>query len=180
MFSNDDAGYGRKPMLDARNGVALLLCLLAVGGLGCVGRLAESAIPAKEREVAFTTLTWGSSSQGLQCRLRPAKRLWRAAETPTFRIDLRNRSERVFALACEPLRPDRISIDGQWRRWPDSGPEGTKMLPFGSGAELVDMVLSLPRETIRLLAKGRHVIRIAFLFEGIEIVSNSVEIEIVA
>jgi hypothetical protein len=167
-------------MLDARNGVVFLLCLLVVGGLGCGGRLAESAIPAKEREVAFTTPTWGPSSQGLQCRLRPTKRLWRVSEIATFKVDLRNRSKRIFALTCEPLRPAGVSIDGQWRRWPDSGPEGARILPFGAGAERADLVLSLPRETACLLTNGRHIIRIAFLFEGIKVVSNSVEIEIVA
>lgn len=167
-------------MLDTRNGVAFSLCLLVVGGLGCGGRLAESAVPAKEREVAFTTPTWGPSSQGLQCRLRPTKRLWRVSETATFKVDLRNRSRRVFALVCEPLRPDGVSIDGQWRRWPESGPEGAKILPLGAGAERAGLVLSLPRETVYLLANGRHIIRVAFLFEGIKVVSNSVEIEIVA
>ena len=126
----------------------------------------------------FTAPAWGANSQGLQCRLRPMKRLWRAGETPAFKVDLRNQSQRLFPLACEPLRPYRISIDDQWRPWPSSGPTGTKMMPFGPGAEFTDLMLNLPQETARLLTRGRHVIKIGFLFEGIEVVSDVAEIEI--
>ncbi len=128
----------------------------------------------------FTAPAWGPNSQGLQCRLRPMKRLWRAGETPAFKIDLRNESKRIFPLACAPLWPYRILIDDQWRRWPSSGPTGTKIMPFGPGAEFMDLMVNLPKETARLLTKGRHVIKIAFLFEGIEVVSNAVEIEILS
>jgi len=51
-------------------------------------------------------------------------------------------------------------------------------MPFGPGAEFTDLMLNLPQETARLLTRGRHVIKIGFLFEGIEVVSDVAEIEI--
>jgi hypothetical protein len=166
-------------MGDARSGILLVLCLIAAAGLGCNKRSARLSKLPPERKAAFAAPAWGPSTQGLQCRLRPTKRLWRTGETPAFKIDLRNQSKRIFSLAHEPLRPYRISVDGQWRQWPSSGPKGTKIVPLGPGAELTDLALNLPEGTARALPKGRHVIQIMFLFEGIKVVSNAVQIETV-
>jgi hypothetical protein len=165
-------------MAHARNGVAFLLCLLAAGTPGCRKESVRPARPSVEAKTEFAAPAWGAAENGLQCRLRPTKRLWRAGEAPAFRVDLRNEGRRIFALAVEPLQPQRIAIDTQWRR-SASETEGRRVAPFGPGSEFIDLPLVLPPEAMGRLTEGRHIIRIAFVFEGIEVASNPVEIEIV-
>ena len=54
--------------------------------------------------------TWGPDTEGLQCRLRPTRRLWHHGETITFRLDIRNQGPRLFAFdAREPIHaPDSV------------------------------------------------------------------------
>lgn len=164
-------------MAKVRNASLLLLCLLAAG-LGCQRRAASPGGPPARERAEFAAPAWGIAAAGLQCRLRPTKRLWHAGETSIFRVDLRNRGPRVFALVVDPLRPDRISIDGKWqqRLAPDS--TGRKIMPFGPASDFTDLPCTLPPQTASLLTQGRHTVRIAFVFEGIEVTSNPVEIEI--
>ncbi len=82
-------------------------------------------------------------------------------------------------MALDPLRPHRIAIDRQWHQRPTAATTARKMVPFGPGSELADLPLTLPPEAMHPLTKGRHVVQIAFIFEGIEVRSNPVEIEIV-
>lgn len=164
-------------MADARNGVLVALCLLVVGP-GCHKRSTRPAGATSDPKNDFEAPAWSASADGLQCRLRPTKRLWRVGETPTFRVDLRNGGQRVFALAVEPLRPDRIAIDRQWYQPPRAGVTGRKMVAFGPAADFADLPLILPSQMTHLLPKGRHVVQIAFRFEGIEVRSNPVEIDI--
>ncbi|MBN2133538.1 MAG: hypothetical protein JW741_28820 [Sedimentisphaerales bacterium] len=166
-------------MANARNGVLLLLCLLAAGASGCQKRSARPARLSAHGNTEFAAPAWGAAAGGLQCRLRPTKRLWRAGETLAFRVDLRNEGKRVFALAVEPLQPQRIAVDRQWQQRSAADPAGRKMAPFGPGSEFADLPLALPPEAMRRLTKGRHMVQIAFVFEGIEVRSNPVEIEIV-
>lgn len=164
-------------MAAVRNASLLLLCLLAAG-LGCQRRAMSPGGPLARGRAEFAAPAWGAATGGLQCRLRPTKRLWHAGETPTFRVDLRNRGPRVFALTVDPLRPDRISINDKWhqRLAPDSA--GRKVVPFGPASDFADLPWTLPPQAASLLTQGRHTVRIAFVFEGIEVTSNPVEIEI--
>jgi hypothetical protein len=111
--------------------------------------------------------------------LRPAKRLWPVGERPAFRVDLRNEGQRVFALAVEPLQPQRVAIDRRWQPWSVDAATGRKMAPLSPGGEFTDLSLVLPPETLPRLTSGLHRVEVAFVFEGIEVPSNSVEIEIV-
>ncbi|MBN1361914.1 MAG: hypothetical protein JW993_15060 [Sedimentisphaerales bacterium] len=166
-------------MADARKGILLLFWLLAACGWGCHRQSAESARPTTGGRTEFTAPAWGNPADGLQCRLRPVKRLWQAGETPVFKVDLRNQGKRIFALPVEPLQPQRVAIDRQWLNWPAPASSGVRMTSFGPGSDLADLPLSLPPEAARRLTEGRHIIQIAFVFEGIEVRSAPLEIEIV-
>jgi hypothetical protein len=121
---------------------------------------------------------WGPAADGLQCRLRPIKRVCPAGESPAFKIDLCNRGGRVFAfLQSEQAPLDRFAVDGCWHPWPDRGPTNGKTLALGPGVEFSDLPLTLPPNAQSYLTPGPHVIQVAFSFEGVEVVSNPVEIE---
>jgi hypothetical protein len=130
--------------------------------------------------VAATEVGWGPAAEGLQCRLRPVKRICAAGESPTFKIDLCNRGGRVFAfLGGEHAPVHQFSIDGRGRRWPARPPTDGKAQALGPGVEVLDLPVTLPADAQSLLTPGRHIIQFAFSFEGVEVVSNPVEIEII-
>jgi len=111
--------------------------------------------------------------------LRPVKRLWSIDANPVFKLDLRNEGRRLFAFdISEPVQADRISLDGRWYRWPASQATAAKVRPFAPGTELADLNLILPRTSWLNLTPGYHDIAVAFVFEGVEVVSNRVGIEI--
>lgn len=164
-------------MKEVGNVVLLALGLFTLLGAGCARHVKTPLVRAQPP--VRTGPTWGPEAEGLQCRLRPTKRLWNPGETITFRLDLRNRGTRLFAFdSAEPIRADRLSLDGRWYRWPHPDTAAAKVRPFAPGVEFSDLTLALPR-TIRLpLQPGRHDIRVAFIFEGIELHSNPVDIKI--
>jgi hypothetical protein len=112
--------------------------------------------------------------------LRPARRAYTVGESPAFKIDLCNRGGRVFAFSRGEQAPvHEFSIDGRRRRWPDRPPTDGKIQAFGPGASVLDLPVTLPGEAQSLLAPGLHIVRFAFSFEGVEVVSNPVQIEII-
>ena len=122
---------------------------------------------------------WGPAAEGLQCRLRPTRAVVAAGENPAFRIDLCNRGGRVFAFLCGEQAPvHQVSIDGRWRRWPDRPPTDGKIRALGPGVEVPDLPVILRGDARSFLSPGRHIVQFAFSFEGVEVVSNPVEIEI--
>lgn len=153
---------------------------IAVAGVGC-GTRQETAVVKRpmQQRVALTEVTWGPAAEGLQCRLRPIKRLVGDGESPTFKVDLRNQGGRVFTFLPDPRTPlHRFAVDGRWYLWPHRPTDG-RTQAFGPGVEIADMPLTLPADTPSLLAPGWHTVQVAFSFEGIEVVSNPVEIQIV-
>jgi hypothetical protein len=134
-------------------------------------KLIQRATPAQ--------LEWGPAASGLQCRLRPIKRVCPAGESPAFKIDLRNQGGRVFAFVQGQQTPlDRFAVDDRWHPWPNRPPTDGRTLAFGPGVEFPDLPATLPGNAQSYLTPGPHVIQVAFSFEGIEVVSNPVEIEI--
>ena len=86
----------------------------------------------------------------------------------------------MFAfLRGEQAPVHHFSIDGRWRRWPSPAPTDGKVQALGPGVEVLDLPATLPADARSLLTPGRHVVQVAFSFEGVEVVSNPVEIEIV-
>jgi hypothetical protein len=107
------------------------------------------------------------------------KRLWSVDAKPAFRLDLRNQGKRLFAFdASEPIHADRIELDGRWYRWPPAQAVTAKVKPFAPGTQLTDLNLILPRASWLDLAPGYHDVAVAFVFEGIEVISNRVSITI--
>jgi len=112
--------------------------------------------------------------------LRPVRRVCPGGESPTFKVDLRNRGGRIFAFLCgEQVPLHGFAVDGQWRRRPSPAPVEGKVRALGPGVEILDLTVALPDEARTLLTPGRHVVQLAFSFEGVEVPSNPVEIEIV-
>ncbi len=159
--------------------VLLVVLLCSLLSSGC-SREAGKA-PASAHRAVRTTSDWGPQVEGLQCRLRPTKRLWQSGEMPTFRFDLRNQGRRLFAFNVhEPVRPDRVWLDGRWHRRRADEAAQAKMRPLAPGAELTDLTLGLPAEMGLALESGRHTIQVAFDLEDLTVVSNPVEIEVAA
>jgi hypothetical protein len=151
--------------------------------MGCARHASRASVAQRAkpiRRAAPTQVEWGPEAAGLQCRLRPVKRVFPAGESPAFKVDLRNRGGRVFAFVKTDQAPlEEFAIDGRWRPWPDRPPTDGKIVAFGPGVEFPDLPLTLPANAQSDLVSGPHVVQVAFSFEGIEVVSNPVEIEIV-
>ena len=152
----------------------LLFTLLA--GYGC---RAPSAKPIALEKAAWQEPSWGEAAEGLQCRLRPDKRIWQVGERPSFKMDIRNRGKRIFALfPSHQLQVCRIQFDGKWHQWPEPVMINSIVWPLTPGAQFAGIDITLQEQFKLNLTPGKHIIRIAFSLEGIEVVSNPVGIEI--
>jgi len=162
-------------------GYAILIALVIVAAAtGCARHTSVARTARPVRRAAPAQMQWGPVAEGLQCRLRPVKRAYPAGERPAFKIDLRNHGGRVFAYVQNERIPlDRFAIDGSWRPWPDRKPTSGKILALAPGVELTDLLVTLPAGAHSHLPPGLHLVQVAFSFEGVEVVSNPVEIEIV-
>jgi len=157
--------------------IPVMLVLAPFLSLGC-RRSTETPSRQSAPRVRIAP-TWGPEIQGLQSRLRPARRLWSVNTRVAFKLDLRNQGKRLFAFdVSEPVQADRIWLDGRWYRWPDTQTATAKVQPFAPDTELADLNLILPRASWLPLTPGYHDIAVAFIFEGLEVVSNRVSIEI--
>lgn len=167
-----------------RRDILVLLALLMVGA-GCRHRhrtptVYRPVVIQLQRPATPAAVTWGPAAEGLQCRLRPVRRACPAGESPAFRVDLRNSGGRVFAFVRGDQAPlHQYCIDGRWLRWPERPPTDGKVQPLGPGVEVSDMPVVFPADARPLLTSGRHLIQIAFSFEGIDVVSEPVDIEII-
>lgn len=156
--------------------IAFLCCLLSSGCSREVGKP-----PGRTHGSVRATSDWGPQVQGLQCRLRPTKRLWQSGEIPTFRLDLRNQGRRLFAFDVhEPICPDRVWLDGHWHQRRADEAARAKMRPLAPGVEWADLMVSVPIEMELALEPGRHTIQVAFDLEDLTVASNPVEIEVAA
>lgn len=159
-------------------GYGICAALLVQTSSGC-SRHATVAFP-RAQAVSPAEPTWGETAGGLQCRLRPIKRVYASGDSPAFTVDLRNQGTRIFAFRQDQQAPlSAYCIDGHRRPWPQPVPRDGKVRAFGPGVEFADMPVTLPPEARSLLPPGRHVVRLAFSFEGVDVVSNPVEIEVV-
>jgi len=162
--------------------VLLITGTLASLWTGCarptLAPLTPTARPARS-DAAWSKPSWGPEAEGLQCRLRPTKRLWLPNEAPSFKVDLRHRGERIFALATSASLPlDRVVVDGREYLAPSQPPPEGRLSPLAPGMELTNRPISLPRSVYTSLGAGPHTIQIVFAFEDVEVVSNRVTIEV--
>lgn len=165
-------------MRTAKNTAAWVVGLLLICCLGCARHILT---PAKERQTtASARPAWGPQVEGLQCRLRPVRRIWCVGETPTLKVDLRNDGPRIFAFVHSSDAPlYGLCVDGYWhRRLKPTATQG-RVWPLAPGVEFTDLSVSLPEAGPAPLTHGRHTIQIAFTFEGVEVVSNPIGVEIV-
>jgi len=162
-----------------RYSILVVLAVIA-GSIGCARHASTAQRTRPIRRAAPVQLEWGPAAEGLQCLLRPIKRICPAGESPAFKVDLCNRGGRVFAFVRGERTPlDRFAIDGHWLPWPDRAPVNGRTLAFGPGVEFPDLPATLPANAQSYLTPGTHVVQVAFSFEGVEVVSNPVEIEII-
>jgi hypothetical protein len=180
LFEGETVGIHRYRIL-----VALVV---VAGGLSCARHASRASVaqkpkPTQRKVIQRATpaqLEWGPAASGLQCRLRPIKRVCPAGESPAFKADLRNQGGRVFAFLQGQQAPlDRFAIDGCWHPWPARPSVAARTLALGPGVEFPDLPATFPPNAQSYLTPGPHTIQVAFLFEGIEVVSNPVEIEII-
>ena len=157
-----------------------VLALLLLGVALCPGCSRQARAPARRADrLVWTAPDWGPATDGVQCRLRPTKRLWQTGETPTFKLDLRNQGKRLFAFdACEPIQPDRVAVDGRWYYRRRDEMRRAKVRPLAPGVEFADLVLIVPVSMALPLGPGRHTIQIALDLEDLTVLSNPVGIEI--
>ncbi len=157
---------------------ALLILLLAA--LMLPGCSREKRLPARRADrLVRTAPDWGAQAEGVQCRLRPTKRLWLTGEALTFKLDLRNQGQRLFAFDVrEPIRPSRIAVDGRWHHWRRDETSLAKIRPLGPGVEFADLTLTIPPEMDLPLGPGRHTIQVTLDFEDLTVISDPVRIEI--
>ena len=157
--------------------LAALLAILLVQG--CKGPMANWPTPSRSQ--AWAEPTWGRLAEGLQCRLRPDRRTWRAGETPSFKIDIRNRGKRTFALwPAHKLQSCEIEFDGEWHYWPSPVIIDSQVWPLAPGAQYNGLTIELDKRFKIEFEPGKHIVRIAFSPEGVRVISNPVGIEILS
>jgi hypothetical protein len=94
-------------------------------------------------------------------------------------VDFSNQGKRAFAFLDDgSVHAERVLLDNRWYNRPVLGPTGGKPVLLGPGDRLEGLSLYLVRDTALPLGPGPHTIQVAFLLEGLEIVSNSVDFEI--
>jgi len=92
---------------------------------------------------------WGKAEGGVQLRIRPVQRVWRAGEQPAFKIEARNTGEFDLHLP-ENGTYAQVEIDGRWYAWDvdlaisiKAGGRGTKLLDLPPGGSLRDLAVVL-------------------------------------
>jgi hypothetical protein len=160
-----------------KNSLLIILLSVSLTGQGCK---APSAKPnVLQTDTAWREPTWGEAAEGLQCRLRPDRRIWRLGEKPSFKADMRNRGRRIFAfLPFHQLQLCRIQFDDKRYQWPSPFMIDSPVWPLAPGSQFNDIAITLHEQFKINLSAGRHIVRAVFSLEGIEVVSNPVGIEI--
>ncbi len=134
---------------------------------------------------------WGEAVDGVQARVRTAKTVWKADETPTFHLDLRNQGKKTPNARRVPY-DCQIEVDGTWYSFElPSGPYPSVGELLKPGKQIDDWatvspdknwVSLTPKKDRFPLPPGEHTIRISYWLNGekgnIQPVSGPVEIEI--
>jgi hypothetical protein len=152
------------------------LFLVSIIAQGCNAPWLE---PRFHDRQAWAEPAWGEVAEGLRCRLRPDKRVWQQGEALSFKVDMRNQGGRMFAFAPSHIQQIcRIQFDGRWYHWPNPAMIDGSVWPLAPGVQFDDILISLDKQFGVKIAPGRHIIRVAFALEGVEVVSNPVGIKI--
>ncbi|MHC4559344.1 MAG: HEAT repeat domain-containing protein [Planctomycetota bacterium] len=130
-------------------------------------------------------LSWGEAVEGVQCRLRADKQIWKTNETVTFKADIRNQGNKRWGIGPERWKRKfcEVEFDGAWHSWPYPA---SVHLPDGvlqENHQFNDVLIPLDERLGGVnVTPGRHVVRVAFFREPVNpanrVVSKPVEIEI--
>jgi hypothetical protein len=162
-----------------KNSLLIILLSVFLAGQGCRTPSPSARPVVLQTDTAWLEPTWGEAAEGLQCRLRPDRRTWRIGERPSFKADIRNRGKRIFAfLPFHQLQLCRVQFDDKWYQWPSPFMIDSPVWPLAPGAQFNDIAITLHERFKINLVPGRHIVRVVFPLEGIEVVSNPVGIEI--
>jgi hypothetical protein len=133
---------------------------------------------------------WGKAVEGVQCRLRADKVVWKKGEIPTFKAEIRNDGKRELIVWRVQGASSQLQVDSRVFRW--FGDLDAKSSPLGPGMHYEYIAVSLVKDWRDQkgspeLAPGKHTVLFVFLPEAtdkgkaaVRAVSNTVEIEIVA
>jgi hypothetical protein len=64
---------------------------------------------------------WGPAVDGIQCRLRPDKLVWKAGEVPTFKVDVRNQGTQQKLTITLAQALHHLEVDGTLYHWVADG-----------------------------------------------------------
>ena len=135
---------------------------------------------------------WGEAVNGVQARVRTAKTVWKADETPTFHLDLRNQGTMTWNARRVPY-DCQIEVDGTWYSFDKpSGPYPAVGDLLEPGKQIDDWATVSPDKNWGSsagkmlhfpLAPGKHTVRVTYPLNGKtksanRAVSGPVEIEI--
>jgi len=134
-------------------------------------------------------VAWGEPTDGVQCRLRVDSHSWPQGTAPKLFADLHNQGKRDLSVALESESWE-LEIDGKWHK-PGAFRTGLRRyLPLARGQRQLNVEVWIdPNKKLRHLTPGTHTLRVARILssaleapvkERIRVVSNPVEIEIVA
>ena len=84
---------------------------------------------------------WSAPREGVQMRLRAARKTWRADEIPALRWDVRNVGTRKFLQVGDGQRLAQLEVDGVWHQWP-TGLRSARLADMGAGAWLEDQLVT--------------------------------------
>jgi WD40 repeat protein len=141
----------------------------------------------QEPEAGREETPWGKAVEGVQCRLRADKSVWRPGEVPTFSAEIRNRGTRTLRIAASQEGCELV-LDGKSYHWP--GFQFVEMLPLHPGSGY-DVRISVPKTWFHggpaTLTPGEHKLSVRFQCLGVGdqseklvalVESNTVEFEI--
>jgi hypothetical protein len=137
-------------------------------------------------EIEEAGIPWSEAVEGLQCRLRADRAVWKVGELPTFRLDVRDLGKRDLEMHAAQAAC-KLEIDGAWFDW--QGPVSILGGTWPAGREYEDFEVRVTLEArwergnkpIEL-KPGKHKVRVAYVTldrkQPVRVVSNAVEIQI--
>ena len=154
-----------------------------------------ASFSAKKADVQVKT-DWSTPIEGVEMRLKIARKTWRADEVPALKWDVRNTGGRQFLEVASGQRYAQLAVDGVWYRWPISL-RGAAMADLSAGKSLENQLVTVspiwslakPEElpwkmggdgfldpaearAALQLAPGKHTIRLAVILEPSRVVTG--------
>ena len=84
---------------------------------------------------------WGEPVEGVQVRLRVDKLKWKASETPTFSLDIRNVGGESIEFVRVAQAHCQIELDGRWYGWAENLSVHTRVQFCGPGEQDRDAII---------------------------------------